>query len=171
MRNGSEWLIQPFMVMSPNNALWRPSLLDTPAQLRWPVFEIAARERGYLSRSQDWLKSRTRPFGERRSIGKPCLRLKTEHALRHYLHGARILWDRFIRPTISEIVRHEFLTALRGTRSKNFDAEIPPPVRTGKQFANPMLSRSDSRTDQVLWTASCSKQSVPPPPRLFPCPN
>ena len=129
MRNGSEWLIQPFMVMSPNNALWRPSLLDTPAQLRWPVFEIAAHEGGYLSRSQDWLKSGTRRFGERRSVGRPCLQLKTEHARRHYL---RVLCNAFLRPAKSEIARYDLLAPLRGCSSKDFDAEIPSPVRAGK---------------------------------------
>src|SRR5208282_1496290 len=76
---------------------------------------------------------------------------------------ACILRNRFCRPAKPNFVRYDLLPALRGIQSKNFDAEIPPPVGTGKQFANPMLNRSDSRSDNVVGTTPGSKQA----PLLF----
>ena len=82
---------------------------------------------------------------------------------------ACILRDRFRWPTEAKFVRHDFLPLLRRTQSKNFDAEIPPPVSAGKQFTNTMLSRSDSRIDNLSVEHSGLETSAPPPSRLFPC--
>ena len=80
-----------------------------------------------------------------------------------------ILPNRFRRPTKPKFVRHDFLPPLRGTQSKNFNAEIPPLVGTGKQFANPMLSRDEGRMHQALWRDLGSKTNSALPSLFFLC--